>query len=173
MCIGDTFTIAIGIRFVLALRQRLLQRFIVHFWKFHTNLIVRKFFIEPGPVLIRDMQVLLEIFFGGWPPVDTQEVDDLDEKPGLTVAGFAHRFHQLFQAGNEPVVTDAQQRPTGYVANAGRLDDDGARFSLRIAPVPIEQLLGHEAIVGRSPRHHRRHPGTLLQADRADVHGRE
>jgi hypothetical protein len=92
-------------------------------------------------MLVRDLQILLKILFRRRPPVNAQKVNDLNKEPCLAAGCFAHRIDQLLQARHEPVVTDAQQRPTGNVANAGRLDDDRPRFSLGIAAVPVEQLL--------------------------------
>ena len=67
-------------------------------------------------------------------------------------------FDELRQARDEPVVADAEQRTAWNIADAGRLDHNRARLSLRKALVPPEHVRRDETVVGRAPRHHRRHP---------------
>ena len=81
----------------------------------------------------------------------------------------AHGLDQRRQAGDEAVVADAQQRPARDVADAGRLDDDRAGLPLREALVPASTSGGDEAVLGRAPRHHRRHPGALRELRGAGV----
>ena len=77
------------------------------------------------------------------------------------------------QARNEAIVADPHQRTARDVADAGRLDHDRAGAPLREARIPFDHGVGDEAVLGRPPRHHGRHPGALFQRDRADRDGRE
>ena len=97
---------------------------------------------------------------------DRQEVDQLDEEARLAVARLAHHAHELAQSGEEAVVADAQQRAAGHVADAGRLDHECPGTPAREAAIPVEHLGGDEAVLGRAPRHHRRHPGALVAGRR-------
>ena len=70
---------------------------------------------------------------------------------------------EVGEPGDEAIVADAQERPARDVADAGRLDDDRAGLPLGEAAVPVEHVRRDEAVLGRAPRHHRRHPGALLE----------
>ena len=119
-----------------------------------------------GAMSVGDLQVAAEERLARRPPADGQEVDDLDEQLRPSAAGSPHGVDERAQARDEAVVTDAQQRSARDVADAGRLDDDRAGLPLREALVPVEHVGGDEAVLGRAPRHHRRHPGAVgeLQA---------
>ena len=53
-----------------------------------------------------DLQEAREELGGVGATLDRQEVDDLDEQPGLAPARLAYRLDELLQAGNEAVVAD-------------------------------------------------------------------
>ena len=111
----------------------------------------------------------LEEFFRFGTAADTEEIDDLDEDPRMPLAGAAYRFNQFAQAGDVAVVTDAQQRPAGDVAYARCFDDYRPGASTRKALVPLQHVCSDNTVFVRAPRHHRRHPGALLQFERADA----
>ena len=115
--------------------------------------------------MVGNVEEALKIF----PPVgttlDRQEIDDLNEELRLTVTGFAHRVDELFQSREKSIMTDAQQRPAGNVANAGRFNYQCRGSAFRKPPIPIKIALGDESIFGRAPRHHRRHPGATVESD--------
>jgi hypothetical protein len=104
---------------------------------------------------------------------DAQEVDYLDEQPRGTATGTANGICQLTQAGNEPVVADAQQGTAGNFADAGGFHHDGAGASTGKAAVPFEYL-GSDVTVGAgAPGNHGGHPGALWQGKPAHLHRRE
>src|SRR5579884_2695250 len=45
----------------------------------------------------RDLQILLKIALGRGPPPDREEIDELDQEPGLALAGLAYDLGQLTQ----------------------------------------------------------------------------
>src|SRR5262245_63779818 len=104
-------------------------------------------------------------------PADGEEIDDLDQEPRMAFARALHRLRELAQTRKEPVVADAQERTGGDVADAGRLDHDRTWLSAREALVPGEVLVGDEAVLGRAPWHHRRHPRAALEPHAADRDG--
>ena len=106
-------------------------------------------------------------------PPDRQKVDDLDEELGMTVACAPYVLDELLQARNEPVVSDAQERTTRHVADAGGLEHETARTAAGEPVVPREYLFGDEAVLGGAPRNHRRDPRALLELQRSDSDGTE
>ena len=50
---------------------------------------------KPLPERTIDGQVAPEELLGGRPPPDGQELDELDEEPGLSVTRLAHGLHEL------------------------------------------------------------------------------
>ena len=91
---------------------------------------------------------------------------------------FNSRDFQIFRGirilfRDEPVMTDAQQRPAGDVADAGCLDDDRRGPTGREAAIPVQYGWRDETVFGRSPRHHRRHPGACRQIELADANRAE
>ena len=122
---------------------------------------------------VRHTQELLEELVALRPPADRQKVDDLDQQLRMPAACLAYCIGQAFEAGKKTIMPDAQQRPARHVANSSRLDDDGARPPARETAVPVDDIVGDIAVVRRAPRHHRRHPGALLQLQRADPDRRE
>src|SRR5262245_41108046 len=97
---------------------------------------------------------------------DRQKIDQLNKEPRVSAARFANRADQAAQPGQEPVVSDAEQRSAWNIANAGRLDHNRTRLAARKALVPFQHVVGDVALVGRPPRHHRWDPGALLKRDR-------
>src|SRR5687768_12269447 len=81
----------------------------------------------------------------------------------MTLAGLPNSFNQLAKAGNETVVSNAEQRTTGYVANAGCLNYQYTGTSFGEAAIPIKVFLRDESIVSGSPGNHRRHPGPAFR----------
>src|SRR5262245_27197802 len=61
---------------------------------------------KQSPVPVGQRQELAEEPRRLRPPADPQEINDLNEEPGVPLAGAFHRFYQLLQAGQESVVTD-------------------------------------------------------------------
>ena len=113
-------------------------------------------------MLVSHSQKTMEILFFFRTSLHRKEVDDLDQEPGMAVARISDIFNQLAQAGDESIVTNAQQWAAGNVANPGRLNDQDSRPSLCETSIPIEVLLRDEAVFGGAPGHHRRHPGAAL-----------
>jgi len=128
---------------------------------------------ERAPVPVGDRQVPAEEFRRLGPAPDRQEVDHLDEELRFAVARLVHRVDDAPQPRHEAVVADAQQRPARHVADAGGLDDDRAGPASREARVPVDVVLGDEAVVGGAPRHHRRHPGARGEFQRTEAQRRE
>ena len=84
-------------------------------------------------------------------------------------AALAHDVDELPQAGNEAVVPDAQERAARDVTNAGGFHHQHARLTFGEPRVPVEHVLGDEAVLRRAPRDHGRDPRSLLGDDsRAD-----
>src|SRR6185437_4208753 len=117
----------------------------------------------------RDRQVLREIPCWVGAPADGQEVDDLNEKPCGPATGFPNDPYELAQSGQESIITDPQQWSAGNVSDAGGLNDDRSGAAACETFIPVEDVLRNEAILARSPRHHRWDPGPLRQRDR--THG--
>jgi hypothetical protein len=112
---------------------------------------------------LADLQKLPEVLAGLGAPTNTQEVDELNEQARLACARLSHDVDQFAQARQEAIVTNAQQRAAGYVANAGRLDDYHCRTAAREALIPCENVVADEAVFRGAPRDHRRHPGPRWQ----------
>src|SRR5260370_7573279 len=87
-----------------------------------------------------------------------EKIDNLNEKFRLTIARCAHRFDELLQSWQEPIVADAQKRPAGNIAHARRFDDQRRGSSVSKTAIPIEIVLRNKTVFGRAPGHHRRHP---------------
>src|SRR5262245_37682724 len=79
---------------------------------------------------------------GRGPLAHGEEVDELDEEPRVALTALTHRLHQLPEAGDEPVVADAEQGPAPDVPDAGGLDDEHAGPPLGEARVPRQHLGG-------------------------------
>src|SRR5205085_6092049 len=109
-------------------------------------------------VMPSDLKETLKVFRALRPPLYGKEVDDLNEKFGVTLACLANRFDKLLQSRQESIVTDPKQRTAGNIANPGSFDDQRRRLSFSKSSIPIEIVLRDEAVCGRAPRHHRRHP---------------
>jgi hypothetical protein len=107
------------------------------------------------------------------PAADGEKIDELDEEARAPFARTPHRFHQAGKTRQEAIVTDPQEGPARHVADAGRLDHDGAGHALGKTLIPPDQVLGDVAILGCPPRHHGGNPGALVQRDRADLDGRK
>src|SRR6185295_10090530 len=88
-----------------------------------------------------------------------QEVDDLDEEFGLSFARLLDYIYQLFQARNESIMANTQQRTTGNITYPGRLNNQNSRSSLGEASIPIKVFLRDETVFSRAPGDHRRNPG--------------
>src|SRR5262245_26193563 len=100
--------------------------------------------------------------------LNCEEIYDLNEKPRLTATGFANCVHQLFQTGNKTIMPNSEQRATGNIPNAGRLDHQGAWPPGGKTPVPFDICFGYKSIISSSPGHHRRHPGAAPERQRSD-----
>ncbi len=128
---------------------------------------------QPLAVLRAELEMSAEVGLLCRAPADAQEVDDLDEQAGLAARRLAHAVDQLAQARDEALVADAQERPGRDVADAGRLDHQHAGAAGGEARVPVDDVVGDEAVVGGAPRDHGRHPGALASLHRSDVDRRE
>ena len=124
-------------------------------------------------VVLGDRQEAREVLRRLRPPSDRQEVEDLQEHARAPAAAGAHGGDELAQARDEAIVADAQQRPTRHVANAGCFDHQHAGRAVGEAAVPVEHVGGDEAVLGCSPRHHRRHPAPARRRHRSDRRRRE
>ncbi len=172
--VGHPLAEAVAEVLELARRERPLQLFRRQRQEALAHLVLRQVVgAEEGAVAVGDLEVAAEVGLRLRPPPDRQEVDDLDEEAGVAAAGAAHGLDQLGEAGEEAVVADAQQRAARDVADAGRLDDERPRLAVGEALVPVEHLVGDEALLGGAPGHHRRHPGALLELHGADPDGGE
>jgi len=117
---------------------------------------------------VGELEKAREIFLALGSTTDRKKIDQLDEQECLAAGRFFDGGGELLEAGHEPIVTDPQQRPRCDIANAGRLDDDHAGSTLRESRIPIDHVFGDEAVVGRAPRHHRRHPRARPRESRPD-----
>src|SRR5262249_34971808 len=102
-----------------------------------------------------------------------EEVDNLDQNLGSSVARPPHSLGELAQAGDVAVVADSEQWAARDVANAGGLEHDDPGLTAGEALVPVEYLWRDEAIFGRPPRDHRRRPGALANLQRPNLDWRE
>ena len=75
-----------------------------------------------------------------------RQVIDSTEEPAAQVSAIVE------------IVADAQQWTARNVPNAGGLDHQHARLPVGKAAIPVEHVWRDEAVVGRAPWHHRRHP---------------
>ena len=123
---------------------------------------------QDAAVARRDVEKPGQELVARGPPLDREEVDELDEQQGLAGRRLADRGDQVTQPGDESIVADAQQRPRRDVADAGRLDDDDPGPALGEPRVPVDHVAGDLALGRGPPRHHRRHPGPLARGARAD-----
>ena len=123
---------------------------------------------EASPVAFVQLQEPAEVGGRLGPPPDPQEVQHLDDQPRPPAAALPHRLHQLAESGEEAVVPDPEQGPRGHVAHARGLHHQDAGPALREAPVPLEHLRGHEALLGGAPGDHRGHPPPGPALERAD-----
>ena len=90
------------------------------------------------------------------------------------LAPLPHRLDEAPEPGDEAVAADAQERAARHVPDAGCLHDQHAGLALGEAAVPLEHLGGDVAVLGRPPRHHRRHPRAVgRQAVSAETDRRE
>ena len=94
---------------------------------------------------------------------DAQEVEDLQEQPGLATRGAAHDVGERGQPRDEAIVADPEQRPRGTsrIPVASTTIAPGA--PARSGGTPGEDALADEAILGGAPRHHRRNPGAVTR----------
>ena len=106
-------------------------------------------------------------------PANAQEVEDLNHAARAPAAALVDRVHQVRKSRDEAVVADAQQRTARHVTNSGRFDHQHARQAIREPAVPIQHVGGDEAVLGRAPRHHRRHPRTRARREGPDLDGGE
>src|SRR5688500_4150386 len=120
---------------------------------------------------ITDLKKPLKVLRPFRPPLHRQKIDDLNEQPRLAAARFTHDVDQLSQSRYESIVADAQQRTARNVAHSRRLDHQHRRTSLSKARVPIEVLLRDKPVLGRAPRHHRRHPRAARRLMPSDFYG--
>src|SRR5437016_5671102 len=116
-------------------------------------------------MMVGNLEEPLKIFCSIRTALDREKIDDLNEEPGLTIAGFAHGVGQLFQSREKSIVTDAQQGPARNVANAGGFNHQRRGLAFVKPPVPIKIILGNKSIFSRAPGNHRRHPGATGERD--------
>src|SRR5205807_10412648 len=121
-------------------------------------------------MMIGNLKESLEIFFWIRATLHSKKIDDLDEELRLTVAGFANGLDKLFQSRQKSIVTDAQQRPAGNVANPGRFNHQRRGPALGKPPIPIKIILRDKSIFSRAPGDHRRHPRATGERDWTNSH---
>src|SRR6267143_4641670 len=68
-------------------------------------------------------QKTIEVLLSFRASLHGEEVDDLDEEPGVALARISDGFNQFAESWNEPVMTNSKQGTTGNVANSGRFND--------------------------------------------------
>src|SRR6516164_4569359 len=172
--VGDALAVAELQRLEFGAREDAQELVFAQSAQARANLGLRHNRIAEGlAVLVGHLQKAREELFRIGPPADRQEIDQLNEEAGVALAGLPHAVDQPAQAGQKAVVADAQQRAARDVADAGRLDHDRARAAARKALVPVDDLVGDVAFLGRPPRHHRRNPGALLEPGWTDHNWRE
>ena len=113
---------------------------------------------QAAPEVVPDLEIAREERRRLRPPPDGDEVDDLDEEARPPLAPLPHGLDEAPEPGDEAVAADAQERAARHVADAGCLHDQHAGLALGEAAVPLEDLGGDVAVLGRPPGHHRRHP---------------
>jgi hypothetical protein len=118
---------------------------------------------HPTAQRLVDTEVTTEVLVRLRPASYRDEVDQLDEKPRVPGTVLAHGVDQPPEAGDEAIVADPQQGSAGDVTDAGGLDHQHTGAAVREARVPGQHVLGHEAVLGGAPRHHRGNPGPLLR----------
>ncbi len=107
-------------------------------------------------------------------PADAEKIDDLDEEARAPAAPLSHRLDEALEAREKAIVANAEERAARHLADPRGLDDDHARRAVGEATVPVEHLLRDEAVLGRAPRHHRRHPAPLVdEQPRGEAERRE
>ena len=164
MQIGDPFAVAHPQRFQLARREDRRQRRIVEIREMGANPFLGPIGrVEAVAMIFGNPQELAEIAVAARPSADGQEIDDLDEQPGMPAAGPGNGLDERLEPRDEPVVADAQQRTAGNVADAGGLDHDGAGAPAGKALVPAQYLGGDDPVLGCPPGHHRRNPSPALE----------
>ena len=128
---------------------------------------------QRGAMAIGDGKKALEEFLRLGTAADGQKIDQLDEQARAAFTRPPHRLDQAGKARQEAVMADAKQRSARHVANAGRLDHDRARHPPGEALVPVDDVFGDVALLGRPPRHHGWNPGPLQERYRTDIDGRK
>ena len=173
--VGIRYSLAIAVRksFEFARGQYFRQGLLRQAREFYTDFLVAELAVKVLPMLVGYLQEPFEILFCHRAPVDAQEIDDLDQKPGLTPTRLANRLYEFAQSWNETIVADAKQWATRNVANAGCLYDDCTGPAFGIARIPVEYIPSHHPVFGRAPGDHGRHPGTLRKLDRPHSHRAE
>ena len=129
--------------------------------------------LEPGAVALAEREELAHEALLRRAPADAQEVDHLDQEARLAAGARAHHVAELAQPRHEALVPDAEERAARHVADARRLDDEHPGPAVREASVPVEHRARDVPVLGRAPRHHRRHPGARARGERADAQRRE
>jgi hypothetical protein len=120
---------------------------------------------------IGDSQELPEVSLWLGAAADPEKVDDLNEEPSASPARLTDGAHQFGQAGNEPVVPDAEQRSAGDVPDSGRLDHQRPGLPPRETLVPCQDFRCDQPVVGCPPGHHGRNPSALRQLEPALAEG--
>ncbi len=160
--IRDALAMALAQRLIFARAQRLLPAFRAERQQPRARLAIG-LRADEAAMRVRDGEEPFEIFRRLRASANGEKVDDLDQQARAVAARAPDGFNQTREPLDVAVVADAQQRPAGNVADAGRLYDDSARSSLREPLVPGEHVVADEALLGGAPRHHRRHPGALCE----------
>src|SRR6266567_8827394 len=118
----------------------------------------------------RNLKKTLEKFHRIRTALNRQKVDYLDEEFRVTLARVANGLYKFSQSRQKSVVADSKQRPARNIAHTGSLDYQCGRLAFSETAIPVEILLRHETIFGRSPGHHRRDPRTVLESNSSDLY---
>src|SRR5215213_11064254 len=119
-------------------------------------------------MMIVNSQKTLKILRLLRPSLHCKKVDDLNKQKRLTTARFAHSVNKLAQPRNETIITDPKQWSTRNIAHARRFDHEHSRTSFSKSSIPIKILLRDKAVLGCTPRHHRRYPRPAARLEIAD-----
>jgi hypothetical protein len=111
-------------------------------------------------------------YFSARAAADREEVDDWS-KSRVSRRCAPRTVGELAQARHEAVVADAQQRPRSGCRGCRSPRPRARPACRRRTAVPVEHVVGDEPVVGRAPRHHRRHPRSPRELERTDPHRRE
>jgi len=160
--IGDSLPVAKAQIFELSVVEYIFQLIVRHGCEGFSHLLVGSTADEIS-VALGELQIAVQEFLWLRSSAYRQEVDDLNEETGATLAGSVNSLYELAQAGQEAVMTDTEQRAAGHIADPCRFHDQGSGRTTGEAFVPTQDFLSDVALLGSPPRHHGWNPGALSE----------